>query len=304
LLALSVGDLIAGGLTGEPRTLRRLLLGTVGTGVASWVVLSQTGLAPRGATSVLVGVELGTCCWLLCKLQLARAERRQEGTLARRWATFALLVSGSSVAVPLVFAAPLHSDLPRVSAWTRALPFPRARAVTGAEFLLLLAILLFLTGPANSLVRTLLTAARTEWKTSEQKLRGGRYIGVIERWMIFTLALAGEPTAAALIVSAKSLLRFPELSKAVDRKQSESPEGSAITEIDAVTEYLLLGSLASWALALVFVLLLIQPESRRARPLWPSISCRGTTPRARPRERPPSCWQRARMEAWAGGCDR
>jgi hypothetical protein len=146
LLALSVGDLIAGGLTGEPQRLRRLLLGTVGAGVASWIVLHQSGLAPRTATSVFVGVVLATCSWLLCKLGLARAEQRQEGTLARRWATFALLVSGLSVVVPLVLAAPLHSDLPRLSAWTRALPFPRARAVTGAEFLLLLAILLFRRG--------------------------------------------------------------------------------------------------------------------------------------------------------------
>ena len=61
--------------------------------------------------------------------------------------------------------------------------------------------------------------------------------------MIFSLGLAGEPTAAALIVSAKSLLRFPELSRA--------------SEIDAVTEYFLLGSLASWGLALLFVLLLV-----------------------------------------------
>jgi hypothetical protein len=135
-----------------------------------------------------------------------------------------------------------------LTAWTHALPFPGARALTGAELLLLFAVVLFLTAPANSIVRTLLTSTRTEWKASEQKLRGGRYIGVIERWMIFCLALAGEPTAAALIVSAKSLLRFPELSKAGTKS-----EANASAEIDVVTEYFLLGSLASWALALVFV---------------------------------------------------
>lgn len=74
---------------------------------------------------------------------------------------------------------------------------------------------------------------------------------MIERWMIFALALAGEPTAAALIVSAKSLLRFPELSKT-----AESTHDDAGVDIDAVTEYFLLGSLASWALALAFVVLL------------------------------------------------
>lgn len=252
MLALSVGDLVAGGLTGEPQRFSRVLLGTFCGGVTSWVVLHATRLSPTPWWCALIGAVFGTLCWLVCKLKLAKA----EGTAATRWAGGALSAMGMTLVLPVVFAAPLSSEIPRLTEWAHALPFPRAQAVTGGQVLLLLAILLFLSTPANSIVRALLTVAETDWKVSEQKVRGGRYIGVIERWMIFALALAGEPTAAALIVSAKSLLRFPELSKAAKGNQASSSDGKPVADIDAVTEYFLLGSLASWGLALVFVLLL------------------------------------------------
>lgn len=62
--------------------------------------------------------------------------------------------------------------------------------------------------------------------------------------------MAGEPTAAALIVSAKSLLRFPEISRT-----TSATDRTGVAEVDAVTEYFLLGSLVSWLLALAPVLL-------------------------------------------------
>jgi hypothetical protein len=266
LLALSVGDLVAGGFTGEPQRLWRVLLGTVCASLASWMALSESQLPPGASLCAWIGVTASTLCWLFCKLMLARADQRRDGTGAddrregpsgRRWASGALVVLGLTLFTALVFAAPLHSDLPRLTSWARGLPFARAQKAPGAEIMLLLAILLFLTAPANSVVRTLLTVARTEWKISEQKVRGGRYIGVIERWMIFSLARAGEPTAAALIVSAKSLLRFPELSKAANEERQAGAATGPVADIDAVTEYFLLGSLASWGLALVFVLLLV-----------------------------------------------
>ena len=63
----------------------------------------------------------------------------------------------------------------------------------------------------------------------------------MERWLIFGLALAGEPTAAGIVVAAKGLIRFAEI------------RGDAI---QWKTEYLLLGSLSSWILALLPVALL------------------------------------------------
>ena len=82
--------------------------------------------------------------------------------------------------------------------------------------------------------------------------RGGRLIGPLERYLILGLALAGEPTAASLVVAAKSILRFPELASVARRED----RGERLDRVDAVTEYVLIGSLVSWAVALAPVALL------------------------------------------------
>jgi hypothetical protein len=69
----------------------------------------------------------------------------------------------------------------------------------------------------------------------------------MERVLILGFVLAGEPAAAALVVSAKSLLRFPELRAKADDLQTRS--------VDALTEYFLVGSLTSWLAALALALL-------------------------------------------------
>jgi hypothetical protein len=62
----------------------------------------------------------------------------------------------------------------------------------------------------------------------------GRYIGWLERAILFALVLGGSPEAAALALAAKSFARFPSL--------QEHHEGFA--------EYFLIGSLASITVAL------------------------------------------------------
>lgn len=98
---------------------------------------------------------------------------------------------------------------------------------------------------ANAIVRMVLTAAGADPETSEQQLRGGRVIGILERWLILGFVLSGHPTAAALTVSAKSILRFPELSE-----KARSDDTNKVS-LNTITEYLLLGSLVSWTLALL-----------------------------------------------------
>lgn len=127
-----------------------------------------------------------------------------------------------------------------------------------ALHLLVAAPLVVLGATGNAVVRSVLLLASDEpaLERSQSKLRGGRFIGVLERWLIFGLALAGEPTAAALVISAKSIIRFPELSarsQAGDSNAGESPDDASsrrLDEADEITEYFLLGSLASWTLAL------------------------------------------------------
>jgi hypothetical protein len=91
---------------------------------------------------------------------------------------------------------------------------------------------LLLTAPTNLAVRFVLSRARGVRIPAE--IGAGRWIGVMERLLIYVLFLSGEPAAAGLVVAAKSLLRFPEITGPDSRL---SPE------------YVLVGSLASWLVA-------------------------------------------------------
>ncbi len=77
------------------------------------------------------------------------------------------------------------------------------------------------------------------------QLRGGRLLGPMERLVILGLGLAGQLTAAGLVIAAKGLIRFPELQ--AKRSETSTVEGVGI---DAVTEYFLVGSFVSWLVAL------------------------------------------------------
>lgn len=91
---------------------------------------------------------------------------------------------------------------------------------------------LLVTIPSNWVVRQVLRLARHEAPPGENK--AGRWIGVLERLLIYVLMLIGAAAAAGLVVAAKSILRFPEI----------SGKPAAIDP-----EYVLIGSLASWFLA-------------------------------------------------------
>jgi hypothetical protein len=116
----------------------------------------------------------------------------------------------------------------------------------------------FLLASADGVVRCVLTLAGTAIQGREGRLRGGRYTGAVERLLIFGLAMTGHPTAAALVVSAKSILRFPELSRSAhSEERTRADEGRLSADVDVVTECFWLGSLGSRGLALAPVLLLI-----------------------------------------------
>jgi len=79
----------------------------------------------------------------------------------------------------------------------------------------------------------------------EMELKGGRLLGPMERVVIVGLGVAGHLTAASIVIAAKGLLRFPELSS--DRGQQR---------IHQLTEYFLVGSFVSWLVALSALVLL------------------------------------------------
>ena len=82
-------------------------------------------------------------------------------------------------------------------------------------------------------------AASDEGSTAQQEgeiLRTGRVIGMLERVLLFLILVQGEWAAVGFVIAAKSVVRFPELSKR------------------AFAEYYLLGTLSSFLFAILSVL--------------------------------------------------
>lgn len=64
----------------------------------------------------------------------------------------------------------------------------------------------------------------------------GKYIGILERFFVFGFIIFNQWSAIGLLIAAKSIFRFGDLSRAKDRK---------------LTEYMLIGSLISFGLAIL-----------------------------------------------------
>jgi hypothetical protein len=84
---------------------------------------------------------------------------------------------------------------------------------------------------------------------NESDVPGGRVLGPLERLIVFAIVLAGDPAAAAIVVTGKGLLRFPEI-----RRDSEQPGP------DARTEYFLIGTFASLVIAALLAVVVLAAD--------------------------------------------
>ncbi|WP_062303774.1 hypothetical protein [Demequina subtropica] len=105
-----------------------------------------------------------------------------------------------------------------------------------------LGAVVLLTRTGNEVCRDVLARARTAPEDEEEDppgvashLRGGRFIGPLERLLIAALALVGAEGVVVGLMAAKGIGRFPEIS-------GDRGRGSTAEEF-------LVGSLVSWALA-------------------------------------------------------
>ena len=232
LLGIGVSDAIAAGLGGEPRSTVRIAIGAVAGGVASLLAALLVGLELPPALAAAGLVAAGSAGWNLLRLPATPSAALPS---SRAWTALAVL--GATLALTLVLGA----------VW--------AAASADSPELVVIGSVAALAVPANGVVRTVLAASGTEFRRSEQTLRGGRVIGVVERLLIFTLALAGQLTAAVVVATAKGILRFPELQAARERAIEVVGEGrhsaDAPSQVDVITEYFLVGSLDQLALAVV-----------------------------------------------------
>jgi hypothetical protein len=135
--------------------------------------------------------------------------------------------------------------------WLGSVSLPSLAGADPDRFLLLLGAFAIQLSTGNVLVRLVLKSTGTIHPLADgalppTQLKGGRLLGPLERLLILVLTLGGQVTAASVVVAAKGLLRFPELSSRHEQQQ-----------VHEMTEYFLLGSFVSWLVALgSFVLLL------------------------------------------------
>jgi hypothetical protein len=241
LMGVGIADLVAG-LSGEPANGPRSWVAIGSAFVTSFVLALVFGL--DGAPGLLLAVVIGGSAagWIVARSRDGLSEGRASIALLYFVLVFAAVAGTASLWAPAT-----ESVAGRAIA---RLPFARLAQAPAEQAALVAGVVLFLFATSNAIVRLVLTAVGTKFSPAEQRLRGGRVIGPIERLLILGLGLAGEPTAAALVISAKGLLRYPEL------VGMRSEPGSSARTIDVVTEYLLIGSLTSWTLAL-FPLVLV-----------------------------------------------
>lgn len=248
LIAFAMADLVAGGLIGQPQGIRRSALGLIVAAVIIVVIGTVYGFdALTTVISTVFGV-IAIAGWLMLKSMSLGDKSILGSKLALAWLSAFLLAT--------LLLTPLWKSTlsPEVELWLQKLPLHLQGQSGITRAMVFAGMMLFLSAPANAIVRLCLTVVGTDWRSSQETIRGGRLIGVLERWLIFVLAVAGEPTAAALIISAKSILRFPELNRAA---RESGRDGAATSHVDIITEYFLLGSLLSWTLALFSAMLFL-----------------------------------------------
>lgn len=107
--------------------------------------------------------------------------------------------------------------------------------VTGALFLLL---------PSSIMIKTAIsgwtpTALPPEQLETDSLANAGKYIGMLERLLVYIFVLTGHWEGVGFMIAAKSVFRFSDLAQARQRK---------------LTEYVLIGTLLSFGAAVVTAL--------------------------------------------------
>jgi hypothetical protein len=173
----------------------------------------------------------------------------------RAWPPLGVLSTALALAIALSPYAG-HADGP-LADWLHASPFPLLERLDPDRAVLLIGVMLAQLSTGNVVVRLVLTATGTVnparlhgREVPTYQLKGGRLLGPMERVFIVGFGLAGELTAASIVVAAKGLLRWPELQDARRRGSRRGGPG-----IHALTEYFLVGSFVSWLFALAGLLL-------------------------------------------------
>ena len=116
------------------------------------------------------------------------------------------------------------------------------------SLLLLIICLVFLTKPTSIIMKTIFTKWNiSKYTEDNESLKdAGKYIGVLERLLVFTFIIVGHWEAVGFLITAKSVFRFGDLTSTKERK---------------LTEYILIGTLISFGIAIIVSLLFLNLKS-------------------------------------------
>ncbi|MBD3904203.1 DUF3307 domain-containing protein [Chryseobacterium sp. Ch-15] len=108
-------------------------------------------------------------------------------------------------------------------------------------FLKILVAALFLTSPASIFIKLLLSSwtrvtGEENSVQSDSLSSAGKYIGILERLLVFTFIVVNHWEGVGFMIAAKSVFRFSDLAQAKQRK---------------LTEYVLIGTLLSFGIAVL-----------------------------------------------------
>jgi hypothetical protein len=224
--------------------------------VFSWTRRPRLAEGVAAATAVVVGLLAGCTgpqtfgLLLVVAAVVAWGESVTYGFGAQRFVV-PLTVLGGTVALGVLasVAAPREGGLLEEVLLESTLPV--LSGMEAGRALLLAGVLLVQLSTGNVIVRLVLGASGTTHPLrsttgQQQHLKGGRLLGPMERLLIVGLGLAGEVTAASIVIAAKGLLRFPELQSA----RADGTGDAGGPGIHEVTEYFLVGSFVSWTVSL------------------------------------------------------
>ncbi len=106
------------------------------------------------------------------------------------------------------------------------------------KILLFVTSLLCITKVSSIIMKTIISKwDLTEYNKESSLADAGAYIGILERLFVFMFIITNHWEGVGFLIAAKSVFRFGDLSKAKDRK---------------LTEYILIGTLLSFGLAIAF----------------------------------------------------
>lgn len=178
--------------------------------------------------------------------------------VARRWPGVAVGLAGVLLVVAVLADAANVRTFADVAAVAGQLQVLAVAGPQPLDRLLLLAALVWCGPAADVVVRRVLAATGVAVPPTGDGPGAGRWIGRLERWLLVLAIAAGQDALAVIAIGGKALFRYAEVvaDARAARPRLERPDAGPTPPRDTLVDYVIVGSLASWAQAIALGLLI------------------------------------------------